>query len=44
MSKNIIVLQHIPVETPGYLLDLMKQDKFNITTIELDHGEQIPKN
>ena len=44
MSKNIIVLQHIPIETPGYLLDLMKQDKFNITTIELDHGEKIPKN
>ena len=44
MSKNIIVLQHIPIETPGYLLDLMKQDKFNITTIELDHGEKIPDN
>ena len=44
MSKNIIVLQHIPIETPGYLLDLMKQDKYNITTIELDHGEKIPDN
>ena len=41
MTKNIIVLQHIPIETPGYLLDLMKKDKFNITTIELDHGEKI---
>ena len=44
MSKNIIVLQHIPIETPGFLLDLMKEDKFNITTIELDEGEKIPNN
>ena len=42
MSKNIIILQHIPIETPGYILDLMKTDKFNITTIELDQGEKIP--
>ncbi len=42
MSKNIIILQHIPIETPGYILDLMKKDKFNITTIELDQGEKIP--
>ena len=44
MSKNIIILQHIPIETPGYILDLMKTDKFNITTIELDEGEKIPNN
>ena len=44
MTKNIIILQHIPIETPGYLLDLMKTDKFNITTIELDLGEKIPDN
>ena len=44
MSKNIIILQHIPIETPGYILDLMKIDKFNITTIELDKGEKIPDN
>ena len=44
MSKNILVLQHLPIETPGYLLDLMKIDKFNITTIELDQGEKIPDN
>ncbi len=44
MSKNIIILQHIPIETPGYILDLMKTDKFNITTIELDQGEKIPDN
>ncbi len=44
MSKNIIILQHIPIETPGYILDLMKTDRFNITTIELDQGEKIPDN
>ncbi len=44
MSKNIIILQHIPIETPGYILDLMKTDKFNITTIELDQGDKIPDN
>ncbi len=42
MTKNIIILQHIPIETPGYILDLMKKDKFNMTTIELDQGERIP--
>ena len=44
MSKNIIVLQHIPIETPGFILDLMINDKFNITTIELGKGEKIPNN
>ena len=44
MSKNIIILQHIPIETPGYILDLMKEDKFNLTTIELDQGDKIPEN
>ena len=28
MSKDIIILQHIDIETPGYILDLMKKDKF----------------
>jgi len=42
MSKNIIILQHIAIETPGYILDLMKKDNFNLTTIELDEGEKIP--
>ena len=44
MSKNILILQHINIETPGYILDLMKKDKFNLTTIELDEGEKIPSN
>lgn len=44
MSKNILILQHINIETPGYILDLMQKDKFNLTTIELDEGEKIPAN
>ena len=44
MSKNIIILQHIPIETPGYILDLMEKDNCNLTTIELDQGEKIPSN
>ena len=30
MSKNIIILQHIDIETPGYILDLMNEDNFNL--------------
>ena len=44
MSKNIIILQHIDIETPGYILDLMQKDNYNLTTIELDEGEKIPSN
>ena len=44
MSKNIIILQHIDIETPGYILDLMKKDNFNLFTVELDEGEKIPEN
>ena len=40
--KNIIVLQHIKIEDPGYIKDLMLGDGFNLTTIELDEGEKIP--
>ena len=43
MSKNIIILQHIPIETPGYILDLMIKDNINLTTIELDEGQKIPE-
>ena len=39
---NIIVLQHIKIEDPGYIKDLMLVDGFNLTTIELDEGEKIP--
>ena len=41
---EIIVLQHINIEDPGYLKDLLIQDQANITTIELDVGEKIPNN
>ena len=33
--KNIIVLQHIKIEDPGYIKDLMLEDKVNIKTVEL---------
>ena len=39
---NIIVLQHIKIEDPGYIKDLMLADGLNLTTIELDEGEKIP--
>ena len=40
---NIIILQHIKIEDPGYIKDLMLDDGFNLTTIELDEGKKIPK-
>ena len=40
---NIIVLQHIKIEDPGYIKDLMLADGFTLTTIELDEGEKIPE-
>ena len=39
---EIIVLQHIKVEDPGHIKDLMLADGVNLTTIELDEGEKIP--
>ena len=39
-----IVLQHIKIEDPGYIKDLMLADGWNLTTIELDEGDKIPKN
>ena len=40
---NIIILQHIKVEDPGYIKDLMLADGLKLTTIALDEGESIPK-
>ncbi len=40
--KNVIVLQHIKIEDPGYIKDLMLKENVNLTTIELDEGEKIP--
>ena len=39
---NILILQHIKIEDPGYIKDLMISDGANLTTIELDEGEKIP--
>ena len=41
---EVIVLQHIKVEDPGYIKDLMLSDGIKLTTIELDEGEKIPEN
>ena len=41
---NILVLQHIKIEDPGYIKDLMLADGVKLTTIELDEGEKIPNN
>jgi len=40
--KNILVLQHIAVEDPGYIKDLMQADGYRLTQIELDEGDTIP--
>ena len=40
---EIIILQHIKVEDPGYIKDLMLLENCKLTTIELDEGEKIPK-
>lgn len=42
--KNILVLQHIAAEDPGYIKDLMLRDGLRLTQIELDEGERIPAN
>ena len=39
---KILVLQHIKIEDPGYIKDLMIKDGVELTTIELDDGEKIP--
>ncbi|PPR41663.1 MAG: hypothetical protein CFH22_00699 [Alphaproteobacteria bacterium MarineAlpha5_Bin12] len=41
---KILILQHIPIESPGYIKDLMLKDGLELTTIELDEGEKIPNN
>ena len=40
--KEVIVLQHINIEDPGHIKDLMIEDNINLTTVELDEGEKIP--
>ena len=41
---KVIILQHIKIEDPGYIKDLMIKDGAELTTVELDEGEKIPKN
>ena len=41
---KIIILQHIKIEDPGYIKDLMITDNVELTTVELDEGEKIPAN
>jgi GMP synthase-like glutamine amidotransferase len=40
---KIIILQHIKIEDPGYIKDLMIKDGSELTTIELDEGDKIPQ-
>ena len=39
---KVIILQHISIEDPGYIKDLMIKDGAELTTIELDEGQKIP--
>jgi len=39
---EVIVLQHIKIEDPGYIKDLMISENVKLTTIELDEGDKIP--
>ena len=41
---EVIILQHIKIEDPGYIKDLMISENCKLTTIELDEGEKVPKN
>ena len=37
---KVIILQHISIEDPGYIKDLMIKDGAELTTIELDEGQK----
>ena len=39
---DIVILQHIKIEDPGHIKDLMISDGAKLTTIELDEGDHIP--
>ena len=41
---KVLILQHIKIEDPGYIKDLMLKDGVSLSTIELDEGEKIPNN
>ncbi len=42
--KQVLVLQHIAIEDPGYIKDLMEADGWELHAVELDAGETIPDN
>ena len=39
---RVLILQHIKIEDPGFIKDLMIKDGAELTTVELDEGEKIP--
>ncbi len=39
----MLVLQHLPSEGPGFLGAAFRSAGFELTTVELDHGEPIPE-
>ena len=39
---EIVILQHIKIEDPGHIKDLMISDGVKLTTIELDEDDHIP--
>lgn len=41
---NILSLQHIKIEDPGTFKDYLLEDGHEITTIQLDEGDSVPKN
>ena len=40
---RILILQHIKIEDPGFIKDLMIKEGAELTTVELDEGEKIPE-
>ena len=40
---RVLILQHIKIEDPGFIKDLMIKERAELTTVELDEGEKIPE-
>ena len=40
---RVLILQHIKIEDPGFIKDLMINEGAELTTVELDEGEKIPE-
>ena len=41
-KKRILIFQHLAIEHPGIFREFFKKDKFELFTVELNEGEQIP--